>query len=54
MLTRMAMKFGADGESRAGYDADVDFDDEHCCAEHEHDSQTDKTPESSDATEPRW
>ena len=36
MLTRMAMKFGGGAEPGAAYDAEIDYDNEHRCAEHEH------------------
>ena len=36
MLTRMAMKFDGVAEPVAAYDADIDYDNEHRCAEHEH------------------
>jgi hypothetical protein len=41
----MAMKFDGVAESSAEYDADIEYDYEHRCAEHEHDSRTDDTPE---------
>ena len=54
MLTRMAMKFEGVAEPGAAYDAEIDYDNEHRCAEHEHESQTEETPEPWDATERRW
>ena len=36
MLTRMAMKFDGVAEPVAAFDADIDYDNEHRCAEHEH------------------
>jgi hypothetical protein len=45
MLTRMAMKFDGVGESSVEYNSDIDYDNEHRCAEHEHESQTRETPE---------
>jgi hypothetical protein len=45
MLTRMAMKFDGVAEPGAAYDAEIDYDNEHRCAEHEHESQTEETPE---------
>ena len=41
-------------ESSTEYDAEIDYDNEHRCAEHEHESQTEETPEPGDATERRW
>ncbi|MBL8812645.1 MAG: four helix bundle protein [Planctomycetaceae bacterium] len=38
MLTRMAMKVDGVAESVAAYDADIDYDNEHRCAEHEHEA----------------
>jgi four helix bundle protein len=35
MLTRMAMKFDGVAEPVAAYGADIDYDNEHRCAEHE-------------------
>ena len=52
MLTRMAMKFDGVAEQAAEYDAEIDY--EHRCAEHEHESQTEESPEPWDATERRW
>jgi hypothetical protein len=40
MLTRMAMKFDSVGESSLEYDAEIDYDNEHRDAEHEHDTQS--------------
>ncbi len=37
MLTRMAMKFDSVGESSMEHDAEIDYDNEHRVAEHEHD-----------------
>jgi hypothetical protein len=54
MLRRIAMKFDGVAESIAAYDAEIDYDNEHRCAEHEHGAQTDGTPEPWDATERRW
>ncbi len=54
MLTRMAMKFDGVAELVAAYDAEIDYDNEHRCAEHEHGAQTDEAPEPWDATERRW
>jgi hypothetical protein len=54
MRTRMAMKFDGVAESSAEYDANIDYDYEHRCAEHEHESQAEETPEAWDATERRW
>lgn len=54
MLTRMAMKFDGVAEQGAAYDAEIDYDNEHRYAEHEHESRTEETPESWDATERRW
>jgi four helix bundle protein len=53
MLTRMAMKFDAVAEPVAGYDADIDYDNEHRCAEHEHEVHAEELPEAWDATERR-
>ena len=50
MLTRMAMKFDGVAESSATYAAEIDYDYEHRCAEHEHDSRTEETPEPWDET----
>ena len=54
MLTRMAMKFDGVAEPDAAYAAEIDYDNEHHCAEHEHESQTEEAPEPWDATERRW
>jgi four helix bundle protein len=54
MLTRMAMRFDGVAEQCAAYDAGIDYDYEHRCAEHEHESQAAETPEPWDATERRW
>ena len=54
MLTRMAMKFDGVAEPSAAYDAEIDYDNEHRYAEHEHESQTEESPEPWDATERRW
>ncbi len=54
MLTRMAMQFDGGAESVAAYDAVIDYDNEHRYAELEHESQTEETTESWDATERRW
>jgi hypothetical protein len=53
MLTRMAMKFDGVAEPGAAYDAEIDYDNEHRDAEHEHEAQTNETPESLVATERR-
>ena len=45
MLTRMAMKFDGVAELGATYDAEIDYDNEHRCAEHEHEFQTEELPE---------
>ena len=42
ILTRMAMKFDGVADPRATYDAEIDYDNEHRCAEHEHESQTEE------------
>jgi hypothetical protein len=39
MLIRMAMQFDGVAEQCAAYDAEIDYDNEHRCAEHEHESQ---------------
>jgi four helix bundle protein len=54
MLTRMAMRFDGVAERCAAYDSEIDYDNEHRCAEHEHESQAEETPEPWDATERRW
>jgi hypothetical protein len=54
MLIRMAMRFDGVAEQCAAYDAEIDYDNEHRCAEHEHESQAAETPEPWDATERRW
>jgi hypothetical protein len=54
MLTRMAMRFDGVAEQCAAYDAGIDYDNEHRCAEYEHESQAEETPEPWDATERRW
>jgi len=51
MLTRMAMKFDGVAESSAEYDAEIDYDYEHRFAEHEHDKETENTPEQAGAPE---
>ncbi|MBL8810379.1 MAG: hypothetical protein JNM43_09415 [Planctomycetaceae bacterium] len=38
MLTRMAMKFDGIAEPVAALDADIEYDNEHRCAEHEHEA----------------
>jgi len=53
MLTRMAMKFDGVAEPVAAYDTEIDCDNEHRYAEHEHEAQTEETPERWDATERR-
>ena len=53
MLTRMVMRFGDVAEPCAAYDAEIDYDHEHRCAEHEHEFQAEETPEPWDATERR-
>ncbi len=45
MLTRMAMKFDGVVESVAAYYVEIDYDDEHRYAEHEHETQTEETPD---------
>jgi four helix bundle protein len=40
MLTRMAMKFDGVGEACTEYDAEIDYDNEHRFAEHEHQHDT--------------
>jgi hypothetical protein len=54
MLTRMAMKFDGVSAPNAAYDAEIDYDPEHRCAEHEYESQTKEAPEPRCATERRW
>ena len=54
MLTRMAMIFDGVAEPDAEYDTVIDYDNEHRCAEHEHEAQTEETPEQWDPTERRW
>ena len=54
MLTRMAMKFDGVAEPVAAYDADIDYDNEHRCAEHEHEVHAEGLPEPWDATARRW
>ena len=54
MLTRMAMRFDDVAEQCAAYDAEIDYDNEHRCAEHEHESQAAETPEPWDATARWW
>jgi hypothetical protein len=53
MLTRMAMKFDSVGESSMEHDTEIDYDNEHRVAEHEHESHTEGTPEQRDAMERR-
>jgi hypothetical protein len=43
----MAMKFAGDAEPVAACDAEIDYDNEHRYAEHEHEAQTEVTPEPS-------
>ncbi|MCS7471624.1 four helix bundle protein [Stieleria sp. ICT_E10.1] len=50
MLTRMVMKTDTVSEAPARYDADIDYDDEHRFAEHEHEWRAE--PEPSRAPEP--
>ena len=40
MRTRMAVKFDGVGESSMEYDAEIDYDNEHRFAEHEHVTQS--------------
>ena len=54
MLIRMAMQFDGVAEQCAAYDAEINYDNEHRCAEHAHESQAEETPEPWDATERRW
>ena len=54
MLIRMATQFDGVAEQCAAYDAGIDYDYEHRCAEHEHESQAEETPEPWDTTERRW
>ena len=54
MLIRMATQFDGVAEQCAAYDAEIDYDNEHRCAEHEHESQAKETPEPWDTTERRW
>ena len=54
MLSRMAMKLDGVAEPVATYEAEIDYEDEHRYAEHEHEAQTENTPEPWDATERRW
>jgi four helix bundle protein len=54
MLIRMATQFDGVAEQCAAYDAQIDYDYEHRCAEHEHESQAAETPEPWDATERWW
>jgi four helix bundle protein len=54
MLTRMAMRFDGIAEQCAAYNAEVDYDNEHRCVEHEHESQAEATPVPLDTTERRW
>jgi hypothetical protein len=49
MLIWMVMKLDAVAESSAGYDAEIEYDNEHRCAELEHESQTEETQEPSNA-----
>jgi hypothetical protein len=48
------MRFDGVAEQCAAYDAEIDYDNEHRCAEHAHESQAEETPEPWDATERRW
>jgi hypothetical protein len=52
----MAMQFDGVAEQCAAYDAEIDYDNEHRCAEHEHEheSQAAETPEPWDAMGLRW
>ncbi len=45
MLTRMAIKFDGVAEPGAAYDATIDYDNEHRCAEHEHEVRAEELPE---------
>ena len=54
MLIRMAMRFDGVAKQCAAYDAEIDYDNKHRCAEHEHESQAEETPEPWDATERWW
>ena len=53
MPHRMVKSDGV-AESIAVSDAEIDYDNEHRCAEHEHEAQTEELPEPRDATERRW
>jgi four helix bundle protein len=44
MLTRMVMKTDGVSEPPTGYDADIDYEHEHRCAEHEHDWHAEPEP----------
>jgi hypothetical protein len=48
------MKFDGVAQSIAEYNAEIDYEYEHRCAEQEHELQTRETPEPSDATANRW
>ena len=39
------MKFDGVAEPGTAYNAAIDYDNEHRCAEHEHESQNEETPE---------
>ncbi|MCR9293380.1 MAG: four helix bundle protein [bacterium] len=55
MLTRMAMRFDGVSEPGEAYDTEIDYDNEHRCAEHEHGRpRTEETLEPWDATERWW
>jgi hypothetical protein len=54
LLTRMAMKLDGVAEPVATYEAEIDYDNEHRCAEHEHEAQAEELPEPWDATKRRW
>ncbi len=56
LLTRMVMKSNGVAELGATTDAEIDYDNEHRCAEHEHEheAQTAETPESWNAMQRRW
>ncbi len=54
MLTGMAVEFDGVAKPGATYEAEIDYDNEHRCAEHEHDAQTAETQEPWNATQRRW
>ncbi len=54
MPHRMALIFDGVAKPGATTDAEIDYDNEHRCAEHEHEAQTAETLEPWNAMQRRW